>query len=202
MKLWTIILASLLTFSTGAFAVTLNENVKPTDLRTYALGDPAATLYVFTGLQCPHCSVFHAKVLPTLKSEFVDTGLVKMVMVDMSMGRAAMMGSMLSRCVVPNQFDMLQSVLYQNQSVWGQSSNPRQIISNYARLMGMTDTDINQCLSDRNLQKTLLEQQQNLSNLYNVQAMPTVVLVHKGKQKKLSGTDTDVIVSTLKKELQ
>lgn len=194
---------SVFAFSTMLCAapVQIKTDVKPEQLRVAGNETAPATIYVFTSLSCPHCSAYHANVLPALNQEVIQPGLAKVIFVDMPYDARSMMGTMLSRCVAPDQYNAFMSVVFQNQSMWMNSATPRPVLSGYAKLLGLTDNQISMCLSDKNLQKEIMKQRDNLSNLYGVRGMPSTVVVKNGRHKMFVGTDTAVLIDNIKKEL-
>ncbi len=192
----------LLSLSVCAEPIPVRSDVLPTDLRVAGSDQAPATVYLFSSFSCPHCSAYHANVLPALYKAVIEPGMAKLVFVDMPYDSRSMMGTLLSRCVPVEQYDAFTSVVFQNQSMWQNSSAPRPVLTGYAKLVGMTDEQINRCLSDKELQKALVKQRDNLANLYGVRGMPTTVVVKNGKHKSFVGTDTDVLIENIKKELQ
>ena len=55
-------------------------------------GDPKApvTLVELSSFSCPACRHFHKNVLPSLKKKFIDTGKVKLIVVDYPLDEAAL----------------------------------------------------------------------------------------------------------------
>lgn len=181
--------------------IQISDSLKPTDLRVVGSENAPASIYIFTSLSCPHCSAYHADVMPALQDEIVAPGLAKLILVDMPYDARSMMGTMLSRCVVPAQYDAFMTVVFENQPMWQNTSTPRPVLTGYAKLVGMTDEQINSCLADKNLQKEIMKQRDNLANLYGVRGMPSTVVVKNGKHKLLTGTDKEVMIANIKKEL-
>lgn len=170
----------------------------PLELRTFGSETAPVTLYLFTSFSCPHCSAFHAKVMPELKKEFLNSGSAKLVLVDMPYDARAMTGTLIARCMPSKSYDKFSDTVYDNQRVWGSDTNPRAIITGYAKLAGMGDDEINACLADKELQKMVMSQRDNLANLYGVKGMPTLVAVKGASKKTLVGADKDVIVKEIK----
>lgn len=171
------------------------------DLKTVGDEKAPATIYLFSSFTCPHCAHYHEEVLPTLKERFIKTGKAKLVFVDMAYDARAMAGAMLSRCVAQEQYEALLKVLYENQGVWAYGDNPKQKLIGYARLLGMSETDVNRCLADKKLQQSIKEQRDNLARLYNVQGMPTTVLLKQGVPQTFVGADANVVLSGLERAL-
>ena len=57
------------------------------------------TIVEYASLTCPHCAHFHAETLPKLKTEYIDTGKVKLVFRDFPLDGIALAGAMIAACV-------------------------------------------------------------------------------------------------------
>ena len=176
----------------------LNADLRPEQLRVYGDGNPVS-LYVFTSYSCPHCAVFHKQVLPELMT-FVEQGQAKITLVEMPYEVRAMTGTALARCLPATEYDSFSDAMFDNQRVWSQSANPKPIITGYAKALGMSDSQINSCLANKALLKKITEQRDNLSGLYGVTGMPTIVAVKDGKKQSFVGTDAPEILNGLKSD--
>lgn len=173
----------------------------PEALRTWGNAKADVSVYLFSSLTCPHCMVFHEEVLPKLKETFVQTGKVKLIYVDMPYDAKALTGTLLTRCISPALYEKYITALFQNQTVWAYTSNPRKLMDSYATALGADTKAMRACVSDMNLRKKVIEQRDNLSTLYKVRGMPTVVVVKNGEATKITGTDTPVILAKIKSVL-
>lgn len=187
---------SILLLSSTVFAASLPENTKPEDLRIYGDKKPT-TVYLFSSLTCPHCAVFHKEIMPQLLSEYVDAGKIQLIYVEMPYDAAAMTGSMLSRCVDPEHYEQFMQVMFENQATWAGAKNAREIMTNYAKLLGLSKEKADACLANVDLRKTILKQRTNLSKLYSVRSMPSVVIVKDNQHKLIIGTDKDAIFEAI-----
>ena len=74
------------TTGTAATAAAPTPAVNVKDINTAGLpfigNANAPTLVYFSDFQCPYCKAFETNVLPTLKTEYVDTGKLKIVFED------------------------------------------------------------------------------------------------------------------------
>src|SRR5690606_4686998 len=89
------ILCSVFINAGGALAAS-NEQF----LADRVLGDKNApvTITEYSSFTCPHCADFHAKILPQLKREYIDTGKVKLIMKSFPLDNAALNASVLAYC--------------------------------------------------------------------------------------------------------
>jgi protein-disulfide isomerase len=191
-----------LLYSIAASSATLPADIKPTDLRVYGNKTNPTTIYVFSSLTCPHCSVFHSEIMPDIKKDYIDTGKAKLIYVDMPGESKGMTGTTISRCIKPEKYDDFMSIMFENQEVWAYSSKPRAVMTRFATMLGgLTEDEVNVCLLNQELKQTILEQQLNLSRLYDIKAMPSVVIVKNNETKKIQGADKEVIMHELKERL-
>lgn len=183
-------------------AANLPADIKPTDLRVYGDENKEAIIYVFSSLTCPHCSVFHSEIMPDIKKDYIDTGKAKLIYVDMPNESKSMTGTIISRCINPEKYDDFMNIMYENQSVWAYAQKPRAVMTRFATMLGgITETEVDACLMDEKLKQTILEQQMNLSRLYDIMAMPSVVIVKNNETKKIQGADKIAIMHELKERL-
>ena len=83
---------SILANETSARDITEND---------FIIGDENApiTIIEYASMSCSHCADFHTNTLPDLKTEFIDTGKVRMVFRDYPFNYPALLGSMMMRCI-------------------------------------------------------------------------------------------------------
>ena len=65
-------LSSNISFSTGVSSNLEGDHILGSD-------DAESIIVEYASLTCPHCATFHGDVFPRIKSELVDTGIVKYI---------------------------------------------------------------------------------------------------------------------------
>ncbi len=178
-------------------AASLPSDLKPNELRVYGDKNNATTIYTFSSLTCPHCSAYHKKIMPLYLENYVDTNKAKLVYVEMPYDTVAMTGTMLSRCIAPDQHEAFMDTMFSTQAEWAYSPDARRIMSNYMVELGASTDSVNECLANNELRKEILAQRTNLAKLYNVKAMPTTVVVKNGEILKLQGTDAKALIKDI-----
>ena len=199
MKIFLGVLTAVLLNVSMAQAASLDNNLQSNQLRVYGTEKPVKA-YAFTSFSCPHCTVFHKNILPEMK-KLVDEGKLQIILVEMPYDARAMTGTILARCLPAKHYDKFAEAMFDNQQTWSSSKNPKPIITGYAKLLGMSDDQINACLSDKKLIKTITEQRNNLSGMYGVTGMPSVVVVSQQGHKLLVGADKNAIMSEIQKKI-
>jgi protein-disulfide isomerase len=126
----------------------------PNPLGEVTLGDADAPIkvYEYASLTCGHCAAFHNDVLPDLKKQYVDTGLVQFNFRPFPLDPYAMTGAMLVQCVTPKARLAFLETLFKRQMQWVRSDDPLNSLRAYAKQAGMSGENFVMCLqSEGNL---------------------------------------------------
>ena len=146
------------------------------------------TMIEYASLTCPHCAKLHVETMPRLKSEYIDTGKLKLVFRDFPLDRIALNAAMLARCAGPERFFTFLDVFFTQQPNWLRGNSPDQIMGSLKRLArtgGMTEASIDACLVNPEMQNAVLQQSMTGERVHKVEATPTLVIngtVHRGGQ--------------------
>lgn len=118
-----------------------------------SMGSPEAkvTIVEYSSLTCPHCADFHRDVLPQIKAEYIDKGLVRWVLRDFPLDGRAMAAAMVARCVPPDRYFGFIEMLYRDQQTWARGNDPLADMKVRAQLAGLAPADVDACLADKQL---------------------------------------------------
>jgi protein-disulfide isomerase len=119
------------------------------------LGNPDASVTVveFTDYQCPFCSRFEKSTFKQLKHNYIDTGKVRWVVLDMplSFHKDALFASQAAHCAnEQDKFWELRELLFQNQK----QLKPEHI-AQYAKQTGIQTEAFNQCINSNRYQEAI-----------------------------------------------
>ena len=101
------------------------------DIKRIISGNESAniTIIVYESLTCSHCADFHKNVYPSLKKEYIDTGLAKIEFRHFPLDIAALNASKIAQCKTDQNLEILES-LYSNQQAWVRGSTIEDINNN------------------------------------------------------------------------
>ena len=193
----------LIAFLLGFFWTLQAVASSPSDLRGFGQKAPVQ-LYLFTSLTCPYCANFHKNVFPSILKEYVDTGKAQLIIVDVIRGQRDMLGTSAVRCLSGKKADKLENFLYENQQKLRKEeiAEVKKTIIDQVKKDNVKETEIKHCMNDSELQKSITDQQENLSKLYDVGGVPALV-VRKGLEiHKWSGANKKEIMAGLKEALE
>ena len=166
-------LAPLSLFAIDLSALKISEN-------DFVIGDEDApvTIIEYASMSCSHCANFHTNTLPELKTEYIDTGKVRMIFRDFPFNYPALLGSMMMRCI-PNEvrYDYM-NVLYQLQSKWV-NRDPNITKKELYKIMqsgGMTKDEFDSCYSNLDIENEILEAVMAAQNDFNIRSTPSFIV--------------------------
>jgi protein-disulfide isomerase len=144
----------------------------------HVLGDTNApvTIIEYASLTCPHCAQFNNEVLPDLKQRYIETGKVKLIYRDFPLDEAALMAAALAHCAGPDRYFGFLDVLFQTQSGWARADDYLGALKKLGKLGGMSDEQMDQCLSDDELTNGILQTRIDGQNEHQVNSTPTLVI--------------------------
>lgn len=77
----------------------------------------------YASATCPHCAEFHEKVLPHIKSEYIDTRKVRFIFREFPLDKLAMGALMLARCVPDDKYFPTIDMMFRRQQTWSKIGN-------------------------------------------------------------------------------
>ncbi|WP_428245752.1 DsbA family protein [Ferrovibrio sp.] len=148
--------------------------------------DAPVTIVEYASLTCPHCASFHANVLPVLKTEYIDTGKVKLIFRDFPLDQLALAAAGIARCAGPERYYSFLEVMFSQQRAWASASDPRAALTQIARLGGMSTEQVDNCFTEQAVSDYILNSRLEGNQKFNVNSTPTLIV----NGKTLAGVPT------------
>ena len=139
------------------------------------MGDANApvTIVEYASLTCGHCAAFHKDKLPTLKSEYIDTGKAKLVFREFPFDPVATAAFMVARCADKDRYFPLVSALFDLQKVWAFSEKPVEGLQKVAQQAGFTQESFGACLQNQAVLDGVNAVKDRASKQFGVSSTPT-----------------------------
>jgi protein-disulfide isomerase len=155
-------------------SVDVTELMQPGPLPEKSIGkdDAPVTIVEYASMTCPHCAQFHKTTLPELKTKYIDTGKVRLILREFPFDPRAEAGFMLARCSNDNYFAMVD-VLFQQQENWARSENARAALLQLAKLAGFSQESFEACLTDQKLLNDVRAVKNRGETEFGVESTPT-----------------------------
>jgi protein-disulfide isomerase len=125
----------------------------PLEVRSKGRADAPVTVYEMADFQCPACRMFTVTVLPTIEREFVQTGKVRWVFINLpltSIHPNAVAAAEVAMCAARQGGDRFWSThdaLYQQQDDWAKLAQPRDKLITIAQRAGADRGKLVACLN-------------------------------------------------------
>lgn len=153
---------------TNGIATVLPKNTAINASTRYALGSSSAplTLYEFSSLGCPHCADFHLDVVPSLVSEYVNKGLLRVIFVNFPLDKKSMKAALLSECMTYENYFGFLNELFSRQRFWWMDSDDEQLLKHAANY-GLSYNEAKACMSnDATAQEIITNREEALKRLH------------------------------------
>ena len=144
-------------------------------------------IIVYESLTCSHCADFHKNVYPTLKKEFIDTGLVRIEFRHFPLDLAAFNASKIAQCSNNGSSNILNT-LYSNQNEWVKGKNIEEV-NNYLKEFLKNkniNLDFEKCINNKAIEDYVLNDRIEGQKKFEVKSTPTIIINNKKFNKPLN----------------
>jgi protein-disulfide isomerase len=138
--------------------------------------DAKVTIIEYASLSCPHCAKFNAEVLPRVKSDYIDKGLVRWVYRDYPLNNPAYLAAVLAHCGSPLRYFGLVDKLFRSQDYWAVQPQPIVALKQIGVNEGIDEKTYDACLADQKLKDKIISRLQEASTKYKVEATPSFLI--------------------------
>lgn len=172
----------------NGIANVLPDNVVVNVSQKYALGSANAplTLYEYSSLGCPHCADFHMDVLPKLKQEYVDNGLLRIIFVNFPLDKKSMKAAMISQCMTYENYFGFLNRLFSRQRFWFLDSDTEQL-TRYAAEYGLSYNETQSCMHDDKVASEIVSNRQEAMTRLHIKGTPAFFIQGKGRSEIIYG---------------
>ncbi len=138
------------------------------------LGEATApvTIVEYFSLGCPHCRHFHETILPKLKTEYIDTGKVRLVFRDFPLDGVSLAAATLTRCVNDLAYFAMVDTLFAQQDVWHVQDGIGQV-AGIAKNAGMDQAAFDACINDPAKKDAVIASRSEGETTYKINSTPT-----------------------------
>ena len=191
-----VLIAALSALGAPAFAATAAP-AAPTQPDDMSLGNPKAkvTVVEYASASCPHCARFNNNVFPAFKKAYIDTGKVHYVFREFLTPPAevAAAGFLVARCAGPQKYFQVLDDFFHGQQNAYETGDVKGLIMSSGEKAGLTEAQIDACLSDQAAIKALNDRVERYVNDDQINSTPTFVV----DGKKLPELDHEVTLQDL-----
>ena len=145
------------------------------------------TIIAYESLTCSHCANFHKDVYPSLKKDFIDTGLVKIEFRHFPLDIAALNASKISLCKQDQSLEILEK-LYSNQQAWVKGKEIEDVNNNLKEFLKNAgfNIDFEKCIGNKEIEDYVLNDRIEGTKNFKVNSTPTIIINNEKFEKSLN----------------
>lgn len=163
--------------------------------------DAPVTIIEYASMTCPHCAHVHETVLPSVKQNYIDKGLVRFVFREFPLDQLALAASVLTRCVSKEAYHPFLSTLFAQQRNWAASQDVRASLKEISARAGLNDAAFEACLLNKSEAEAVIKSRDEGLKKYCIGGTPTTLV--NGRVLSLAdGADYAKLDVVLRAELQ
>ena len=145
--------------------------------------DAPISIIEYRSLTCSHCAEFSNETYPLLKSEFIDTGVVKFELRPFALNAIDLNAFKLLHCADETDFFALDKLLFKEQKKWIVTNPSDQVLENstkalgdYGILFGISEDDYTECLNNEKITDFILSERINGVENFDISSTPTFII--------------------------
>jgi protein-disulfide isomerase len=135
--------------------------------------DAPITMIEYASFTCPHCAHFHNDILPQIRTNYIDTGKVKLVFRSYPLDQAALRAAELTECVSPLTYFPMVSLLFKEQGNWAHGDKPLDGLAKIAAGAGIDQAKFQACIDDKTISDRIVARAQEGQDKFGVESTPT-----------------------------
>lgn len=146
----------------------------------FVLGEESAPIViaVFSDFQCPFCRDFSEQVLPQIKSNYIDSGKVKLAFkfLPLPIHNKATVAAITAACSGrQDKFWEMHDLLFENLEEWAGSEEHQEVFYNYARKLKLNMVNFKKCYENQEVREQIENDVKTAQN-WNLSSTPAFVI--------------------------
>ena len=166
------------------FCLTINNNsysrivdtIEALEKKSFGNEDAKIQMLEFASLTCGHCAKFHNEVMPIIKKNYIEKGLIHFTYKDFPLDKYALKATIIARCSGNEKFFNFLDVFYKKQKDWTRTQDPFKSLLKIAKFGGLKDEELKVCVGNKSIEDGVLKDRLKSSKDYDITATPTIYL--------------------------
>ena len=166
------------------FCLTINNNsysrivdtIEALEKKSFGNEDAKIKMLEFASLTCGHCAKFHNEVMPIIKKNYIEKGLIHFTYKDFPLDKYALKATIIARCSGNKNFFNFLDVFYKKQKDWTRTQDPFKSLLKIAKFGGLKDEELKVCVGNKSIEDGVLKDRLKSSKNYDITATPTIYL--------------------------
>jgi protein-disulfide isomerase len=134
------------------------------------------TMIEYASLTCPHCAKFHTTILPKIKTDWIDTGKVRLVYRDFPLDGAALGAATVAHCAPRERYFAMVSLFFEKQDEWAVPEQWQEHLTKLAAIAGLDKASVDTCLADTARKDAIVKSAEDAQAKYGINSTPTFII--------------------------
>ncbi|MFE3835807.1 DsbA family protein [Pseudogemmobacter sonorensis] len=150
-----------------------------TGMPSIGAADAPIHIVEFASYTCSHCANFHATAFKPLKTEYIDSGKVRFSVSEVYFDRYGLWAALVARCGGEMRYFGISDILFEQQNDWATAGDPTLVVQKLRTIgltAGLTNEQLDACLSDTALVDTLVAQFETSMQETPIQGTPALLI--------------------------
>ena len=170
-----LIILFCLTINNSAYS-RIVDTIEALEQKSFGNKDAEIKMLEFASLTCGHCAKFHNEVMPLIKANYIDKGLIYFTYKDFPLDKYALKATIIARCSGNKNFFNFLDVFYKKQKDWTRTQDPFKSLLKIAKFGGLKDEELKVCVGNKSIEDGVLKDRLKSSKDYDITATPTIYL--------------------------
>ena len=146
------------------------------ELRFLGKADAAVTVAEYFSMTCGHCGRFHRNTFPQVKSDLIDTGLIRFEMHPFPLDGLALRAHALCRALPADSYFKMVDVLLDKQESWISAADPVAELKKFAKFAGISSGAFDEIMQNRPYLEAIVQIRQDAVGRHQISSTPSFVV--------------------------
>lgn len=149
---------------------------RATEIRFLGKSDAAITVAEYFSMTCGHCGRFHRDTFPKIKTDLIDSGLIRFEMYPFPLDGLALRAHALCRALPTDSYFKMVDILLDKQESWIRATDPTAELKKYAKFAGMSSSSFDEIMQNRPFLEAIIQIRQDAVNQHQINSTPSFVV--------------------------
>ncbi|MBV7408243.1 DsbA family protein [Maritimibacter sp. DP1N21-5] len=157
-------------------AVAQDADIELAPAFTLGQEDAPVEIIEYASFTCPHCADWHDRSWDNLKTEYIDTGMVKFTQREVYFDKYGLWAGLIARCGGESKYYGISDMIFEGQKDWigdGQEATILENLKTIGKKAGMEEAQLETCLNDQAAAQSMVAAFQTYAAEDEVQGTPT-----------------------------
>ena len=146
------------------------------EIRFLGKADAAVTVAEYFSMTCGHCGRFHRNTFPQVKTDLIDTGLIRFEMHPFPLDGLALRAHALCRALPTDSYYKMVDVLLDKQESWIGAADPVAELKKFAKFAGISSGAFDEIMQNRSYLEAIVQIRQDAVSQHQISSTPSFVV--------------------------